>query len=212
MLALSSRKPQIMLIKCASRSLNIVSLASMALLGPRTAGGANPSQGSFPEPPSDLTRVYYVSAAKKLLPLAFESGVTSLNVFLPAKKDAVVRVVLKGPTAGLVLANNNPNFYVFVADKMDPAPHQLVRLTSKTSARELAISVIKGRKGYAPFESDSVRLEHRILERLRVETSKGRYLFVNYMQIRPLTILLPGEYAIIGDSLSDMATFRIGNG
>jgi len=42
-----------------------------------------------------------------------------------------------------------------------------------------------------------------------VETSKGRYIFVNYMQIRPLTTLPPGEYAIIGDSLSDMATFRI---
>ena len=198
-----------MLIKFAGPSLTIVSLAWMALLAPSIAGGANPSQGSFPEPPSDLTRVYYVAADKKLLPLPFESGVTSLNVFLPAKKDAVVRVVLKGPTAGPVLANNDPNFYVYVADKMDPPPHQLVRLTNKRSARELVISVLKGRKGYAPFESDNVRLEHRILERLRVETSKGRYIFVNYMQIRPLTTLLPGEYAIIGDSLSDMATFRI---
>jgi hypothetical protein len=29
------------------------------------------------------------------------------------------------------------------------------------------------------------------------------------MQIRPLQPLVPGEYAIIGDSLADMATFRI---
>ena len=197
-----------MLTKVARQSLTIVSLAWMTLLATTATGWANRSQ-RFPEPPSDLTRVYYLSADNQLLPLPFESGVTSLNVFLPAKKDAVVRVILKGPTAGLVLANHNPNFYVFVADKMDPAPHQLVRLISKTSARELAISVIKGRKGYAPFESDNVRLEHRILERLRVQTSKGRYLFVNYMQIRPLGALGPGEYAIIGDSLSDMATFRI---
>jgi hypothetical protein len=197
-----------MLIKFARPSLTIVSLVWMALLAPSTAGGAR-SQGSFPEPPSDLTRVYYLSADNKLLPLPFESGVTSLNVFVPAKKDAVVRVVLKGPTAGPVLTNNDPHFYVYVAEKMDPPPHQLVRLTVQRSARELRISVLKGRKGYAPFESDNVRLERRILERLRVETSKGRYIFVNYMQIRPLTTLLPGEYAIIGDSLSDMATFRI---
>ena len=197
-----------MLIKFARQSLAIVSFAWMALLASTATGGANRSQG-FPEPPTDLTRVYYLSADNKLLPLPFESGGTLLNVFLPAKRDGVVRVVLKGPTAGTVLANNNPNFYVFVADKMDPAPHQLVRLTSKRSARELAISVLKGRKGYAPFESDNVRLEHRILERLRVETSKGRYIFVNYMRIRPLTTLPPGEYAIIGDSLSDIATFRL---
>ena len=198
-----------MLTKFARQLLPVFSLAWMALLAPSTAGGANPSQGSFPEPPSDLTRVYYLSADKKLLPLLFESGVASLNVFGPAKKDAVVRVVLKGRTAGPVLTNNDPHFYVYVADKMDPPPHQLVRLTGQRSARELRISVIKGRKGYAPFESDNVSLEHRILERLQVETSKGRHIFVNYMQIRPLTTLPPGEYAIIGDSLSDMATFRI---
>jgi hypothetical protein len=180
----------------------------MALLAPTATGGTNRSQG-FPEPPTDLTRVYYLSADNKLLPLPFESGGTLLNVFLPAKRDEIARAVLKGSTARTVLTNNNPRFYVFVADKMDPPPHQLVRLTSKRSARELAISVIKGRKGYAPFESDNVTLEHRILARLRVETSKGRYIFVNYMQIRPLATLPPGEYAIIGDSLSDMATFRI---
>lgn len=34
-------------------------------------------------------------------------------------------------------------------------------------------------------------------------------IFVNYMELRPLQPLMPGEYAIIGDSLADMATFRI---
>ena len=197
-----------MLTKFVRQLLTIVSLAWMTLLAPTATGWANRSQ-RFPEPPSDLTRVYYLSGDNSLLPLPFEPGVTLLNVFLPAKRDEIARVVLKGSTAVTVLADNNPRFYVFVADKMDPPPHQLVRLTSKRSARELVISVIKGHKGYAPFESDNVRLEHRILERLRVETSKGRYIFVNYMQIRPLTTLPPGEYAIIGDSLSDMATFRI---
>jgi len=166
-------------------------------------------QATFPDPPNDLTRVYYLNGEEKLLPLPFESGMTSLNVFLPAQKDRVAQVRLSGPSATTILTNDHLRFYVFVADKMDPPPHQLVRLTSKKAGRELDVSLIKGRKGYAPFESNNVRLEHRIVERLRVETSKNRYVFVNYMQLRPLKPLEPGEYAIIGDSLSDMATFRI---
>jgi len=188
-----------------NRQLLIFSSVWLAVL----AAATNYSQRSFPEPPNDLTRVYYLGAENRLTPLPFEPGMTSLNVFVPAIKDAIVRVVLKGSAAATVLANNDPRFYVFVADKMDPAPHQLVRLTKKGSMRELTISVIKGHKGYAPFASDNIRLEHRILERLQVETSKGRYIFVNYMQIHPLAPLPPGEYAIIGDSLSDMATFRL---
>jgi len=166
-------------------------------------------QATFPDPPNDLTRVYYLNGEEKLLPLPFESGMTSLNVFLPAQKDRVAQVRLSGPSATTILTNDHLRFYVFVADKMDPPPHQLVRLTSKKAGRELDVSLIKGRKGYAPFESNNVRLEHRMVERLRVETSKNRYVFVNYMQLRPLKPLEPGEYAIIGDSLSDMATFRI---
>src|SRR2546430_14464588 len=107
MLALSSRWPHTMLIKFARQSLTIVSLAWMALLAPTATGWANRSQ-RFPEPPGDLTRVYYLSAANQLVPLPFESGITLPNVFLPAKRDEIARVVLKDPTARTVLANNNP--------------------------------------------------------------------------------------------------------
>jgi hypothetical protein len=164
---------------------------------------------SYPTPPNDLTRVYYLSAENKLLPLPFEPGITSLNVFVPAEKDRITHVDLKSPAAETVLSNNEPRFYVFIADRWDPPPHQLVRLTSKKSGRQLTVSVLKGRKGYAPFARDNVSLEYRLLERLRVEAGKDRYLFVNYMQLRPLTPLAPGEYAVIGDSLADMATFRV---
>jgi hypothetical protein len=34
-------------------------------------------------------------------------------------------------------------------------------------------------------------------------------IFVNYMELRPQEPLPPGEYAIIGDSLADVATFRV---
>lgn len=194
------------------RSLNIFSLAFctallVAAINSKTAKTL--PDKSYPEPPNDLTRVYYLNTDNKLLPLPFEAGMTSLNVFVPAEKDRVTHVDLKTSRAETVLTNTEPRFFVFVADKWDPPPHQLVRLTSKRSGRQLMISVLKGRRGYAPFANDNVRLEYRLLERLRVEAGKNRFLFVNYMQIRPLVALVPGEYAIIGDSLADMATFRI---
>lgn len=166
-------------------------------------------QERFPDPPNDLTRVYYLSAANRILPLPFEAGLVSLNVFVPARDDKITQVRVKGTTAATVLTNDNLRFYAYVADKMDPPPHQLVRLTSLRSNRELKISVIKGRKGYAPFDEDTVTLKHRVLERLRVQVGPSRLIFVNYMELWPARALRPGEYAIIGDSLADMATFRI---
>ena len=167
------------------------------------------TQDSFPDPPNDFTKIYYATSDNKLLELPFEPGVISLNVFAPALEDKVTRVRVSGSKAETVLANENLSFFVFVADRMDPPPHQLVRLTGSKSERSLKISLIKGRKGYAPFAEDNIRLERRILKRLRVEAGANRFLFINYMQLRPLERLRPGEYAIIGDSLADIATFRI---
>lgn len=167
------------------------------------------TQQSFPSAPSDLTRTYYADVENKLEPLPFEKGITSANVFAIARDNATFRVKLNGPKSATLLQHSNHTFYVFVADKMDPPPHLLVRLTSKKSSRQFTITLIKGRKGYAPLNEENIRLDYRVLERLRVETGRGRILFVNYMEIRPRQRLQPGEYAIIGDSLSDIATFSI---
>lgn len=167
------------------------------------------TQDPSPDPPNDFTKIYYATGDNKLLALPFESGITSVNVFAPAVEDKITRVRVNGSKAETVLTNENLSFFVFVADRMDPPPHQLVRLTPGKSERSLKISLIKGRKGYAPFEEDNVRLQRRILKRLRVEAGANRFLFINYMELRPLVSLPPGEYAIIGDSLADMATFRI---
>ena len=165
-------------------------------------------QDGFPPPPNDATRVYYLNN-QQLSPLPFEQGLARANVFASAPEDKVTQVRVIGKTAATVLDGHNLRFYVFVGDRMDPPPHQLVRLMTKGSNRELKISFIKGRKGYAPFDGDTVKLERRLLERLRVSAGPGRILFVNYMELRPQEILAAGEYAIIGDSLADMATFRI---
>jgi hypothetical protein len=165
-------------------------------------------QNHYPDPPNDLTRIYYLSN-QKLVALPFEVGMLKVNVFVPAPEDKVTQVRLKGGTAETLLTNDDLHFYAFVADRMEPPPHQLVRLTTTKSNRQLRISVVKGRDGYAPFDTDTIRLEHRLLERLRVSVGPNRLIFVNYMELWPQSKLTPGEYAIIGDSLADMATFRV---
>ncbi len=169
---------------------------------------AQTSQNSFPDPPNDLTKIYYLSK-NELVALPFEAGAISANVFQPAVEDKVTRVRVSGRTAPTVLTNEQLRFFVFVADRMDPPPHQMVRLSATKSDRFLKISLLKGRKGYAPFAEDNVPLQRRVLERLKVAAGPGRLLFVNYMELRPLQSLQPGEYAIIGDSLADAATFRV---
>ena len=159
--------------------------------------------------PNDVTRIYYKNAQAKFVPLPFEPGITPVNPFVVAPRDKVSYAKLEGSKAATVLNAGNPSFYVFVADRWDPSPHLLVKLTSDKGTRRFTIISSKGRKGYSPLENESIRLQYRLLERLPVEIGKGRSLFLNYVEIRPQRELAPGEYAIIGDSLSDIATFRV---
>ncbi len=167
------------------------------------------AQQSYPPIPGDLTRIYYLDTENKLVPLPFEKGLTPVNVYSVAEDSRMFEVRVNGPQATTILRSSTPSFYVFVADRMDPPPHLLVRLTSKGGARRLTIARTKGRTGYETLSEEDVRLEYRILERLSVEAGKGRIIFVNYMEIHARQPLGPGEYAIIGDSLADIATFRI---
>lgn len=187
----------------------MLAIAVITLLTLVPAGSLSPEQEKYPEPPADLTRVYFLGPDKTLVALPFEPGVTSINVFRPAPRDKIERVQIKGKSATMLLRTDQVEFFVFVGDRMDPPPHQLVRLTNGKSNRELPISVIRGQKGYAPFAVDNVALDRNVIERLRVEAGRGRILFVNYMRLRPRQRLPPGEYAIIGDSLADIATFRV---
>lgn len=179
------------------------------LLSLASALGAQVTQkADFPEPPADLTRVYYLDGNNPVA-LPFEPGDSPFDIFQPAVDDRITRVRVSGAKAHTILKNENLRFFVFVGDRMDPPPHQLVRLTSNKTDRYLKISLIKGRKGYAPFAEDNVPLERRILRRMKVSAGANRFLFVNYLELRPRGPLRSGEYAIIGDSLADVATFRV---
>ncbi|HEV7857439.1 MAG TPA: hypothetical protein VGO91_02210 [Pyrinomonadaceae bacterium] len=89
---------------------------------------------------------------------------------------------------------------------------QRARLLSAHTLDRLAfrftIVAEKGHRGFSPLAVENVELQYRIVERLPVDAGKNRVLFINYMEIRPRHPLSPGEYAIIGNSLSDIATFR----
>jgi hypothetical protein len=167
------------------------------------------AQQSYPPVPGDLTRIYYLDAGNNLVPIPFEPGITSLNVHAVAKDNITSDVELSGTGAATVLKQATPSFYVFVADRMDPPPHLLIRLTNRKKSRRFTITMTKGREGYAPLNEVNVKLDYRVLERLSVDAGEGRIIFVNYMEIHPRQRLEPGEYAIIGDSLADIATFRI---
>jgi hypothetical protein len=166
------------------------------------------TQVPFPESP-DLTRVYYQNAERKLVPLPFEVGITPLDSFAVARKNKTSYVSLDGPQSATGLNNNDPRFYVFVTDRMDPPPHLLLQLQSKNDRRMFTVISEKGRRGFAPLATQNVRLNYRILERLQVPSGKGVVLFINYLELRPRQPLKSGEYAILGNSLKDLATFRI---
>jgi len=114
-----------------------------------------------------------------------------------------------GPHAATIVDTNDPRFYVFVTDRMDPPPHLLLQLEAKSERRQFTVVSEKGRKGYAPLAKQNVKLDYRILERLKVQVNRGRMMFVNYLELRPRQVLRTGEYAVVGDSFQDIATFRV---
>jgi len=85
----------------------------------------------------------------------------------------------------------------------------LLQLENKNRRRQFTVISEKGRAGFAPLASENIRLDYRILERLEVPSSRGVILFINYLELRPRHRLQPGDYAIIGNSLKDIATFRV---
>jgi len=184
-------------------------LALMVLFNSAAGGSSSIAQEPFPDSP-DLTRVYYQAPQNKLLPLPFEIGVSGLNEFAVARKDKTSHVTLEGLQAVTVLKNGDPRFYVFVADKMDPPPHLLLQLEIKNRRRQFTVISEKGQAGFSALASENVRLDYRILERLQVPSARGVTLFINYLELRPRRQQLrPGEYAILGNSLKDIATFRV---
>lgn len=155
-----------------------------------------------PPAPADRTLTYWrVGGEAELKPLPLEAGTTNLRPEVPAGSDKWGQVELKGETAGTIIANSEPHFFLFVPDTSGVHPPLLVRLTPRRGARRVAAMVQKGQRGFAVAAEEIVKPRYRVL---------GRDAGMIYMEVWGREPLLPGEYAFIGSGLARIPTFRIG--
>lgn len=156
-------------------------------------------QEFLPSPPSDRTRIYRLDEQNNLVPLPFEEARTPLKSNAVAKSTKTSYIELKGEHAAVTL-NSTPRFFLFTMQRQSTHPPFLVWLTSKRDARRATAIAQAGMAGFA------ISSEEIVKPTIRVLASFGDEVF---MELRPRTSLVPGEYAIIGDDLNRIATFRV---
>lgn len=158
------------------------------------------AQETFPQPPADHALVYVADAQNALAPLPFETGTTPLRIETVAKSDRRSYVELRGERAATVITNDQPRFYLFVADEANVKLPFIVHLTEKNGARRVTAMAQKGYQGFAVDSEEIIKPNYRVLARLNG---------VQFMEISPREPLMFGEYAIMGADLARIATFRI---
>lgn len=164
----------------------------------RTAFVASP-QEFLPSPPADRASVYVLDDANKLVALPFESASTPLHSTGVAKETKTSYLEIKGEHAATILLTEMPRWFLF-ADRRAHPPF-LVWLTPRKGARRVTAVAQKGLAGFAIDSEQIVKPSIRVLARVDNEQV--------FMECRPRISLAPGEYAIIGDDLTRVATFRV---
>ena len=157
------------------------------------------NQDFLPTPPPDKTLVYTLNERNVLTPLAFETGSTPLKVTEKAKSTRTSYVEIAGPNSSTTLSSN-PRLFLYTAERQGSHPPFIVWLTAKRGARRATAIVQAGMTGYG------IASEEIVKPNLRVLAKSGDEVFI---ELRPRTSLVPGEYAIIGDDLTRIATFRV---
>jgi hypothetical protein len=158
------------------------------------------AQEFLPSPPPDRSLVYILDDQNKLVPLSFEAGRTPLHPEQVAKSTKVSYVELKGEHASTIIRTAVPRWFLFTYERPGAHPPFLVWLTPHRGARRVTAISQRGSSGFA------ISSEEIIKPSIRVLTKDGDQVF---MELRPRTSLMPGEYAIIGDDLTRIATFRV---
>lgn len=163
------------------------------------AGTPN-GQEFLPSPPSDRTLIYTLDNQNKLQPLPFEQGRTPLHPEAISKSTKVSYIELKGEHAATVLNSPRPRLFLFTIER--PGNHLpfLVYLTPRKGARRVTAIAQRGMAGFAISSEEIIKPSIRGLAR------DGEQVF---MELWPRASLAPGEYAIIGDDLARIATFRV---
>ena len=152
-----------------------------------------------PAPPADHSLIYALNQENKLAPLPFEIATTPLKTELVAKSTTTSYLELKGEHAPTVLPGN-AGIFVFVTDRGGAHPPLIVWLTPHRGSRRVTAIAERGRAGFAIVTSEIVRpVPHGLAK-------NGDEVF---MELRPRASLMPGEYAIIGNDLTRVATFRV---
>jgi hypothetical protein len=172
-------------------------LASIILAFMSRTGRA---QEFLPSPPPDRSLIYSLDDQNKLVPLPFEQGQTPLRPQTTAKSTTVSYIELKGEHALTVFKTATPRVFLFTYERPGVHPPFLVWLTPHKGARRVTAIAQRGLSGFAISSEEIVKPTVRGL------VKDGDLVF---MEIRPRTSLIPGEYAIIGDDLAHVATFRV---
>ena len=157
-------------------------------------------QEPFPPPPADRSLIYFENGDAGLDTLPFETGMSPLKTDRVAGSDKTSYIAIAGLNAAKTIHSASLRFYLFVRDEPNAHPPFIVRLTQKHGKRRVTAMAQKGLKGFAIFSEEIIKPHYRVLSR-----ASGAI----YMEIRSRESLTPGDYAIIGDDLQRIATFRI---
>ena len=158
-------------------------------------------QEFFPSPPSDQAQVYILDNQNKLVALPFESAQTPLNPNKIAKSTKTSYVQVNGEHAVTTL-EPMPRLFLFTPQRQGSHPPFLVWLTVGHGARRATAIAQAGLAGLAISSDDIVKPTIRVIAMVGDKA---------FMELRPRTSLVPGEYAIIGDDVTRIATFRVAN-
>ena len=159
------------------------------------------AQEFLPAPPSDRKLVYILDEQNQLVPLPNELGLTPLHTDQVSKSDRVSYIELKGEHASTILTTSTPRWFLFTYQRPGAHPPFLVWLTPRRSARRVTAVAQRGMAGFAISSEEIIKPSVRVLASMG-----GGEVF---MELRPRNSLIPGEYAIIGDDLTRIATFRV---
>jgi hypothetical protein len=179
--------------------IHILILVPLAIIGGFSIQTAS-AQEFLPAAPPDRSLIYTLDDQNKLVPLPFERGQTPLRPETEAKSTKISYIEMKGEHALTVFKTATPRVFLFTYQRPGVHPPFLVWLTPHKGARRVTAIAQRGLSGFA------ISSEEIIKPTVRGLVKDGDLVF---MEIRPRTSLIPGEYAIIGDDLARIATFRV---
>ena len=156
-------------------------------------------QQDIPAPPADHSLIYVLNQQQQLTALPFETAISPLRMDQVAKSSTTSYIELKGEHATTVVSAN-ASIFLFTIEHGGAHPPLIVWLTPHHGSRRVTAIAERGRTGLAISDSEIVRPIPRGLAKNGDEV---------FMELRPRISLMPGEYAIIGNDLTRIATFRV---